>query len=470
MKNIYLYFLMALITLSACQNPDEFLDVEPTGVVIPSTLEDYDKMLQDYAILRSVGKNTRFIDPDVFHNDKSFSSIANTDAFVNAYTWQHDIFEPGQADSDYADFYYYIHIMNEIISSVDGADAGNLNESNRNNIKADALAQRAFEYFLVVNEYAHHYDPSNLDEPGVPMPLKVDLQAQLGRSTVGQVYEQILKDINAALGLYDSGYQAINSYANFRPGRASVYALLAEVNLFMGDFDEAVTNSDTALKLYNFLYDYNTINFSNPSNPWSGYNNNQQFYYGTFNREVIWNRYNYWGFTNPFHLYSPDLEVLYDKANDSRWYLFSNQKSSSGVDVSPYFVYMHASSERNIGLSVPRLMLTNAEAKVRNNDGAGAIKVMNTLLQNRLTNFTPLSYVNDATTLQLIKNERRKELAGTSINVFDQKRYHVYGDPVPTYTRTNPLSGETFTLAPGDDGYVVEISQAVKDINPKLNN
>ena len=469
MKKRYLYLLMALITVSACQNPDEFLDVEPTGVVIPTTLEDYDKMLQDYAILRSVGKNTRFIDPDVFHNDRSFASIANTYEFVSAYTWQHDIFEPGRADSDYADFYYYIHVMNEILSKVDGAEPGNFNEANRNYVKGDALAQRAFEYFLLVNEYAHHYDPANLDEPGVPMPLKVDLQAQLGRSTVGEIYTQILKDLNAALNAYGDGYLAINSYANFRPGRASVYALLAEVNLFMGDFDDAVINSNKALELYSFLYDYKTIGFTNPSNLWSGYNNSQQFYFGTLNREVIWNRYNYWGFTNPFHLYAPDLEALYDKANDRRWFLFSNQKSSSGIDVSPYYVYMHASSERNIGLSVPRLMLTNAEAKVRTNDGAGAITVMNRLLQNRLSNFTQLSYVNDATTLQLIKNERRKELAGTSINVFDQKRYHVYGDPVPTYTRTNPLTGVTYTLEPGDDGYVVEISRAVKDINPKLN-
>lgn len=469
MKKTYIYLLLTFLTLSACQSPDDFLDVEPTGLIIPSTLEDIDKLLQNYAILREVGQNTRFMDPDVYHNDASFASIANTTKDVNAYAWKHDIFPIGVNDKDYNDFYFYIHTMNYILENVNGVDPGNFNPANRDILKAEALAQRAFEYFLVVNEYSHHYDPANPDLPGVAMPLNIDLQAQLGRSTVGEVYEQMLKDLNEALSLLGNNYQAINSYANFRPGRASIFALIAEINLFMGDFDEAVANSNTALSLYDFLYDYNTVDFANPSNLWSGYNNGSLWYTGTLNKENMWNRYNYWSFSRPFHLYAPELEALYDKDNDRRWYLFATQTSSAGVDVSPNYIYMHANSERCNGLTVPRLMLTNAEAKARTGDGAGAIAVLNTLLPNRMSTFTTLSHTNDATTLQIVKNERRKELAGTSINLFDQKRYHVYGDVVPTYTRINPETGETIELKPGDDGYVVKIAPAVTDQNPNLN-
>ena len=237
----------------------------------------------------------------------------------------------------------------------------------------------------------------------------------------------------------------------------------------MGDFDEAVTNSNIALDLYDFLYDYNDVDLISTTNKWQGYNNGGQWYAGTLNREVLWHRYNYWSFNNPYHLYSPDLESLYDTQIDRRWYLFSNQTTSGGVSVAPANIYMYASSERCIGMSVPRLILTNAEAKARTGNGAGAIEMLNYLLENRLSTFTPLTFTDNATALRLVKEERRKELAGTSINVFDQKRYHVYGDQVPTYTRTNPNTGETFTLAPGDDGYVVEISPAVKNLNPNLN-
>jgi len=468
MKKRYIYLLVTFLTFSACQSPDDFLDVEPTGLIIPSTLEDLDKMLTNYAILRSVGTNTRFMDPDVYLNDAAYNTIISRTKDVNAYTWKHDIFPPDVNDTDYNDFYFYIYTMNYIFQYVDDIPPGNFNPAKRNTIKAEALAQRAFEYFLVVNEYAQHYNPANPDQPGVAMPLVPDISAQLGRSTVKEVYEQMLADLYEALSLLDDNYQAINTYANYRPGKASIYALIAEINLFMGDFDEAVDNSNTALSMYNFLYDYNTIGFKS-SNKWSGYNNGSLWYYGTLNQENMWNRYNYWSFNNPFHLYAPELEALYDKAKDSRWYLFATQTSSGNINVSPYYIYMHASSERCIGMSVPRLMLTNAEAKARTGDGPGAVTVLNTLLQNRILSFTPLTYTDDATTLQWVKNERRKELAGTSINLFDQKRYYVYGDIVPTYTRIDPETGDTIELKPGDDGYVVKIAPAVRNINPNLN-
>lgn len=469
MKTIYI--LIAFLILSSCQNPDEFLDVVPTGTIIPSTLEDYDKMLQDYAILRSVGTNNRYIDPDVYHSQASFSTISNNSVSVNAYMWKHDIFNATQSDADYNSYYYYIHVMNQILQDIDNASPGNFNPVNRNNLKAEALAQRAMEYFLTVNEYAHHYDPAKPNQSGVAMPLSIDIQALLSKSTVSDVYKQIIKDLDEALSLFSVNYPAINEYANFRPGKASVYALLAEVYLYMGDFEKSKTYSNNALAMYNYLYDYKTINFSNPSSPWLGYTApaSVDWSYGTLNKEIIWHRYIDWSFSSPFHLYSTDLEALYDKTNDRRWYLFATQKSKTGISVAPNNIYIYANSERCNGLSVPRLILTNAEAKVRTNDGNGAITVLNTLLAKRIVNFVPLTHSDNAKTLKLIKDERRKELAGTSLNIFDQKRYHVYKETVPTYTRTNPNTNETVTLVPGGDGYVVKIAPSVRNLNPNLN-
>ena len=467
MKIKYIILSLVFTLTFSCENPDEFLDVLPKGRVIPSTLKDYNDLLNNYAILRGKGENLRYMDPDVFMTETVFADLNELN--TNAYSWAHDLFVENASDNDYAEFYNYIHMSNFILENIGSAEKGAFNESQRPIIRGEAHAQRAMEFFHVVNEYAPHYDPNNTDQPAVAMPLAVDLEVLLGKSSTGEVYNQIIKDAERALELLGDDYPAINEYQNWRPGRASLLALLAEVYLYMGDFSQAVTYSDQALALYDFLYDYQTVDFRDTSNPWIGYNVNgnlDAWYYGTLNQEVIWNRYIQWGYRTP-QLIHPDLEALFDKTNDRRWYLMSTQTTYGGLDTSPYSCYIY-NGERSVGLTTQRLMLTNAEAKARTGDGAGAIAILNQLLEKRIENFTPYTHTDNAATLQLIKNERRKELMGSSLNLFDQKRYHIYGENVPTYSRVIPDSGETVTLEPGSEGYYVGISPGVLLYNPNL--
>jgi hypothetical protein len=113
-------------------------------------------------------------------------------------------------------------------------------------------------------------------------------------------------------------------------------------------------------------------------------------------------------------------------------------------------------------------MLDNAEAKVRNGDGQGAIDMLNQLAVYRYTTReATFTYTNDADALQEVKDERRRELCYTGNNFIDQKRYFAYGETIPTFTRTIP-SGETFTLEPGSDKWVVPIARLVQYSNPNL--
>lgn len=54
----------------------------------------------------------------------------------------------------------------------------------------------------------------------------------------------------------------------------------------------------------------------------------------------------------------------------------------------------------------------------------------------------------------------------TGLNLWDLKRYHAYGESIPTFTRI--VNGETFTLEPGSSKYIVPISKKVKAFNPNL--
>lgn len=451
----------------SCQSTDDFLDVLPTGQVTPSTLEDVDKLLNNYEYTRERCMNLSYMDPDIYMNTFAYGTLLNQ-YDIQAYNWNSELYNSDGKDLDYIDSYKYIYISNYVIHMVDTAPPGNFSASERNNLKAIAYAQRAMEYFLLVNEYAPHYNPKDLTIPGIAMPVETNLTASLGKSKVSEVYALILSDLEKARDLFSDNYPAVAT-GYIKPGRASVYALLAEVNLYMGDFEAAKNNSNTALSLYNFLYDYKTITFSSSTNKWLGYSNRELEYAHT-SKETIWSRgHKYFLTSTPIELYHPDFEALFDKTNDRRWILRSTQTTNGGTNLAPNNIFFAPYCEFNIGLSVPRLLLTNAEAKVRTDDGAGAIAAINTLLTKRISNFTPLTHVSNASTLQIIKNERRKELHGTSVNIFDQKRYHVLGETVPTYNRIIPTSGETKSLAPGSRGYVVDIPLAVRNLNPNLN-
>lgn len=412
------------------------------------------------------------MDPDIYMPGKNYNELISL-ANQNQYKWQDDFFKPEENDADWSLYYMHIHICNEIIEHIDDAPLGKIASSKRSLVKGEAYAQRALSYFYLVNEYAPNYSPTTLNERAVPIVLKIDLQAQLPRSTVEQVYQQVLSDLmNAEACMVDA--PATRPEENFRPGAASLKGLLAVVYQFMNDHEKALKYSTEALAQYSYLYDYNKFSNITAGDPWSGFKLTEggsvveyPLDFGTDNLETLWHRYSCWIFDDPASLYSPDVVTLFDKVNDRRWILFSSQETFSGFNVAPDWCYARYGASNEVGISVPILMLVNAEAKVRLGDGAGAVAMLNKLRIKRFNSpYTPLVHEDNVKTLQLVKDERRRELFGTGLNLFDLKRYHAYGDAIPTFTRV--VNGVTYTLEPGSSKYVVPICKKVKAFNPNI--
>jgi len=464
MKKHIIIFTFIFTLFTSC---DDFLDVIPTGSLIPNTVEDFDKLLNDKRLSHTNWYNLAYMDPDMYMPGQHYNNIWAVQ-WQKQYTWKENPYEEKQQDPDWNSRYKYIYIYNLVLNEIDEAPLGNRIDEDRGLVKGDALAQRAMDYFLLINEYAPHYSSSTLDAPGVPMPLVGDLEAKLPRSTVGEVYEQILSDLQAAEILLTDA-PAIIKEANFRPGIASVKALLGTVYLYMGDWEKAEKYTSEALAMYDFLYDFNELDHVEPGKAWSSLTT-REFYYCTDTKSITWGRRHKTWFYDPAHLFHPDLVALYNKTTDRRWYLFSGDVTWYDYYTStlPDYVFIRDYAATNAGMAVPRLMLANAEAKVRNGDGQGAIDVLNQLAVKRYTTMgATFTYTNDADALQEIKDERRRELCFTGINFIDQKRYHTYGETIPTFTRTIP-TGETFTLEPGSDKWVVPIPRLVQNFNPNL--
>src|SRR5690606_11240619 len=125
------------------------------------------------------------------------------------------------------------YTSNEIITLVMDSQKGG--ERQKKQILAEAKVQRAYAYFLLVNQYGGIYNPQTAQSMvGVPLLLKPDLYPKLNRADLKTVYTQMLADLNEALS--DLPDRAEN---NRHPDKAAVHAILATVYLHMRDFEQA---------------------------------------------------------------------------------------------------------------------------------------------------------------------------------------------------------------------------------------
>ncbi|MDR0544740.1 MAG: RagB/SusD family nutrient uptake outer membrane protein, partial [Odoribacteraceae bacterium] len=135
------------------------------------------------------------VDEEAYPN--AVSSMLNGEG---PFTWRFDMFEAmeeaGASRVDTYDHYYRrvkgCNVILEEINAVTGSAA------EKAQLRGEALALRAYYYFMLVNLYAQPYNAPGIDvnaAPGVPLILSSGvLDVFPERASVGAVYEQIEKD------------------------------------------------------------------------------------------------------------------------------------------------------------------------------------------------------------------------------------------------------------------------------------
>lgn len=111
----------------------------------------------------------------------------------------------------------------------------------KNQLMGEALFIRAFCYYYLVNLYGE-----------IPLQLSTDyrITSKLKRSTIPEVYDQILKDLTLAETLLGESYVTAE---RVRPNRHAVQALLSRVYLYMGDWQNTEKYSSLVISK-NSLY------------------------------------------------------------------------------------------------------------------------------------------------------------------------------------------------------------------------
>lgn len=246
MRKPFIATLISLLCLTACDN---FLNVVPVGKTYTSlafsTIEGmrtarsgmYYKMYELYS-------SECYVFADLAAN----TIILNHNSAISDRTKQIYDYEPVLNQNGYWGFLY------EIIANINQVIAHQPaliqkypeRQSELEGIKGEALFLRAFCHFALCNFYAQAYNYSpDASHPGIIIVTRnLGPSDKLARSSVKEVYEQIVADLHEA----DKFLEGRSSTSKYYAGQQAVQALLSRVYLYMEDWEKAAAYATRALQ------------------------------------------------------------------------------------------------------------------------------------------------------------------------------------------------------------------------------
>jgi len=356
--------------------------------------------------------------------------------FISTHRWLDHRNE--NAWSPYFNFDFYYKIIanaNMIIKYIDGAEGP---EADRKAIKGQALAYRAWSYFQMVQLYGKRYDKAGAnDSPGVTLVLAPTIEA-LPRSTVAEVYAQIVTDLSEAItNLTGAPARANASHINVNVAKG----LRARVALAMQDWTTAATMASEARAGFSLMSNAQYLqgfnNYTNPEWMWGSRQIQDQttYFYSFFAyMSADFNSTNIRG--NPKSINS----ALYNQisATDIRKQLWDPTGANVAFPIPPggsRFPYMNrkflsgGGGGSSIGdvpiMRVAEMYLIEAEARARaGGQDAAAAAALFTLAVNRDPSYT-LSTNTGQALIDEIMIQRRVELWGEGFRFYDLKRLNL---------------------------------------------
>ncbi|MGN6416177.1 MAG: RagB/SusD family nutrient uptake outer membrane protein [Pseudobacter sp.] len=477
----YLKIFVAVISiglLSSCSK--SFLEVDPKGRIIAKQTKDYRNLFYNGTLL-AMG----FSDFQMFLGDEvvAMSSFLNSESlgYQRAFRWADDLYDEEtdapELNSLMAQIYLLNKIINEVMTSERGTDA------EKEALRAEARATRAWSFFQFINYYGKPYDPATASaDPGVPIVLQADATlTEFRRSSVQEVYDFIIKEINESMPLLPR-----NNDARSRMTQAGAEALLGKVYMFMGKFQQALPLLENAFShlpdanLPLALYDYNTL--LAPGGSWY-FPTTVNSYIGAplpwASTETLFSR-QYSSLVHYQHNVLLLKKEVYDLfgANDMRRLFYTRRPafSSPGTEITiPGAVRKYAPTNVvAIGIGMPELYLLRAECYARTGELDKAITDLETLRSKRMPAQDAEVTITDQNELiRFVIEERLREFAFTGFRWFDMRRLSV--DPLfaaQTYEHVlyNAAGNEEARFQLKKDRYTLRFPLKVMNQNPGMKN
>ncbi|MBR9854332.1 MAG: RagB/SusD family nutrient uptake outer membrane protein [Algicola sp.] len=454
---------IAILIIALSLGCDDYLDIQEKGKKIPETVEDLNLLMNDYNKFIRSSVNVLFVNDEVKLYEDEVSKIfwGGVERFLNGYQWRDHIYDnPDDNDGDWNSFYAQIYICNVVLDRIDEAEGDDVGL--RNMTKGEALAQRAYAYFMLVNTYGKHYNQAtSASDLGVPLYTEPDVNNTKGRATVQEVYDLIEGDLQEALTLLPPEQEY-----PYHPSQAGVHGLLSKIYLYKGMWEEALDHADYALSINSELYNFNDYDFIPGAPKFAGL---LGFPRQTWeHKEILWTKKVDHPFVYGIGVYMSDEHLsLYDEG-DRRLYFRHIEFHGYGANDKGPIIYSKENYYK-AGINTPELYLIRAECNARLNRPDLAITDLNTLRQARfdLDKFVPYATgMSNSEALALVFKERRVELFLEPWRWFDLKRLNLEPEHQTTLTRT--FNGTTYSLSPESNNYIIAIPKKVINLNPKV--
>src|SRR5690606_24257840 len=195
-------FIPLLLFSMGCRNSD-FLDIVPDRkLVIPSTLEDFQAILDNDQFINGGGLSVLGVMPSIggiaaeefkIPDDRY---ISLSDYLKQAYTWQTEMPTYEKDLNDWVYPYRAIYYANTVLEGLSDYVPQPAEAKEWKRLKGSALFIRAYMHFHLAEVFAKPYREATANTDwGLPLRLQADLNERITRATMRETYDFISQDL-----------------------------------------------------------------------------------------------------------------------------------------------------------------------------------------------------------------------------------------------------------------------------------
>jgi len=254
LNKFIVYIILSIVVFCSC-NKEEFLNPVPQTVISEANaFGSPERILGQVLSMYSSVKGGTFMGGRYFvYNDIRAEEFLNVtgNQVTGSNTWAH-LLGAGTAEVNtlWAQAYNAVNRTNIVLEGLD-ANSTVISAALADQYRAEARFLRALTYFSLVTLYGEKpFNADNGASKGLPIRLEAETEAsnsQLARSTVAQVYQQILGDLEFAEQKLPLTYTASTSTPDINVARAhrnSAIAVKTRVYLNMGRYNDVITEAN----------------------------------------------------------------------------------------------------------------------------------------------------------------------------------------------------------------------------------